>query len=725
MPSPARGWFTHEGKPRYEVREALGSAEGDDFHRAWDRMSEREVFLVVGGESLAARASVAGRLEHPAAVTVYDVGRDPEGRVFLAAMDHTVARPLSKCLDEMTRDEVLRAVVTVAHAAAHAEGRGVLHPRLDLDQVLLFPDGHFRVIGWDEPGERHDSAARGVQKLLRRAIVPYGKAPKPLWSIDRHEYKDAGQLARDLGAYLDGASTLRATKLPLRQRLAAWGHRRPALATLAAGSGVVVLLAALVLPALVYFVKKGDEEERRAAEEARVKRVKANLQEAATLIEKVSELDNKRRDALTKRRAEYHKTESQRLSDAEIELDGELLELSSDRAGKAQLASSRLDLAERDLEGRPDPRLAEGRLVLEKGRLEYLFAVAAYEESKTISTATIQEARKTAQGGDLPKGHAYRVAAQALADTLSKNPGWRDALSDLARALQARGTLVVSRLGEGDTATISELGHDAEERWTLGEEKTREVGEELDLAVGVYLVRVDRGGKEFRFEVLLERGEYETVNAGLVPDDLPEGFVWIPPAEFYRGGEGLNPTRYRKDEESVTKPFAIFRTEPSWEESDAWGWGRPHLGMPPDLPVVLVTQPEAQRLAESLKFGQWRGFLPAEAQWELAARGVAGRSFPWGNKYIERAANTQDYSQEGRPTPVGLPQTDLSIFGVQGMAGNVLEWTASRFSEGFMVVKGGYYHAGSNEAICAARQSGDPASAQTSVGVRPALRREP
>jgi len=134
-------------------------------------------------------------------------------------------------------------------------------------------------------------------------------------------------------------------------------------------------------------------------------------------------------------------------------------------------------------------------------------------------------------------------------------------------------------------------------------------------------------------------------------------------------GEGLEgPTLYEN------KAFSIDRYEVTNRQYTdfvtATGHRAPMFADEPDLnqpaqPVTGVSWDDAN------EYCRWAGKrLPTEVEWESAARGQDGRTYPWGNS----AASGRAWLSGEAPVRVSAYPADKSVWGVRDMAGNVAEW---------------------------------------------------
>jgi formylglycine-generating enzyme required for sulfatase activity/energy-coupling factor transporter ATP-binding protein EcfA2 len=125
--------------------------------------------------------------------------------------------------------------------------------------------------------------------------------------------------------------------------------------------------------------------------------------------------------------------------------------------------------------------------------------------------------------------------------------------------------------------------------------------------------------------------------------------------------------------------------------------------------------------------------LPAEVEWEKAARSASDHRYPWGSaNWDEEHANIGE-SRIGHPTPVGMYPHGASPFGLLDISGNVWEWTLSPYesspqpatsrehAERTRVVRGGSWITNHKYALTTSRLQSIPGGLDHDVGFRPVI----
>jgi formylglycine-generating enzyme required for sulfatase activity/energy-coupling factor transporter ATP-binding protein EcfA2 len=287
---------------------------------------------------------------------------------------------------------------------------------------------------------------------------------------------------------------------------------------------------------------------------------------------------------------------------------------------------------------------------------DLLLAAAALADARPVQTDAFERVA----------GQIITELKRLVEEDAPRRQAAADALAEIAR-WGATEYLVEKARDEGDTpvALAAVLG--------LARAAERTVLDDLLAQQGPILRLLHGSLGRAQAEV---RGEVEGRILSLL-ETLSCPMVLVPAGEFLMGSNEFSderpPHQVHLDDYWIGKypvtnaQFQRFVSETGHTPGD---WRGEFTPGKENHPVVNVSWHDA------VAFCEWAGTsLPTEAQWEMAARGTDGRTYPWGNQWDGNRCNVS-----GRgTTPVDRYPNGVSPYGCYDMAGNVYEWCRSLY----------------------------------------------
>ena len=682
-------------------------------------------------------AQATARLTHPGVIPVYDTGILPDGRLFYT-MQRVAGESLGDVLDDLRRGDptaeagwplprLLEVFVRICQTVAYAHDRGFVHRDLKPENIMLGEYGEVFVADWGLV-KPYDEARPGSIDLPRFDKTRPGAAVGTLAYMSPEQV--LGQVDRigpqtdvySLGVILFELLTL---ELPFR-------------APSAVALSFKILNGPEVNPRSIACTRVVPETLAELCRSAMLRDLQERTSSAASLAARVSAflhgVEERRRRG---RMAEEALATARRLythcvaESATIERERAEVSHALDALAPSSSVARRMPLWQ------ADQALSERALELEGS-----FAQAVGAASQSLSYAEtgaahavladlhhLRYTRALERGSELD--------ARYFLDELRRHDGGRYAsLHEASGVLEVRADGLVrleaqDPVGPVYVAREIELPADGRVPW------------------GSYVLHFESPGRlPVRVPAVIERGL--TTVVGVNPPAAFEGheaWVYVDGAEPVLGGDPYAHRGRRRTKVQVA-PFLAgrdlvtlaqyvdflnalvddegleaakqhaprtpgrvwmdvvdgrFRVPEVDADGDRWD---------PQWPAHMLSWHDATRYCRWLSTTTGVVHrLPTEDEWELLARGLDGRAFPWGNGFDPVLCRMAD-SATGNPgpVPVGSYPHDLSVYGARDLAGLLHEWTCTNDeADGRRyVLKGGGYRAQAGYCRAAARISHAP-----------------
>ncbi len=339
-----------------------------------------------------------------------------------------------------------------------------------------------------------------------------------------------------------------------------------------------------------------------------------------------------------------------------------------------------------------------------------LVALLGLDAYSTMAAAPVdQDAKKFAAGYDFLKQQQYQEARTAYEAGLQQNPAnalahfylgeacrglktWSCAEAHYETSLELDAQSPVAGLAKqrGHKAKVWRLLDEGKQALNAPNASPKQVAQAedtLDLANRLGLDDEQRALYR-QLQERIQQGRAQTYRGNTAVVRSYEQSMALVPAGVFIMGSAMGDADEQPEHPVYVDAFLMDRYQVSVGHYARFLDATSH-DAPPEWSTMNRSQHQNRPVAnvdwaDANAYCHWVGKRqPTEAEWEKAARGTDGRTYPWGNEHPTKFyANLRQehWNNHGALAPVGSFEEGKSPYGIYDMAGNVWEWVSDWYA---------------------------------------------